>query len=61
MTAALAWFQREHGRQRIVAMIAPGNAASVALAGRLRFTFLRDATLPGGEAVHLFERPAAAR
>jgi RimJ/RimL family protein N-acetyltransferase len=61
MEAALAWFEREHGRQRIVAMIAPGNAASIALAGRLRFTFLRDATLPGGEAVHLFERPAAAR
>jgi RimJ/RimL family protein N-acetyltransferase len=61
MEAALAWFEREHGRQRIVAMIAPGNVASIGLAGRLGFTFLREATLPGGEAVRLFERSVAAR
>jgi RimJ/RimL family protein N-acetyltransferase len=60
MTAALAWFEREHGHRRIVAMIAPGNAASIGLAGRLGFTPLRDAVLPDGEAVRLFERPAAA-
>jgi len=60
MAAALAWFEREHGHRRIVAMIAPGNAASIGLAGRLGFTFLRDAALPDGEAVHLFERPAVA-
>ena len=56
MTAALAWFEREHGRQRIVCMITPANAPSVALAERLGFTALRDALLPDGEAVRLFER-----
>jgi len=56
MTAALAWFEREHGPRRIVAMIAPGNAASLGLAHRLGFTPLRDAALPDGEAVCLLER-----
>lgn len=61
MTAALAWFEREHGPQRIVAMIAPGNDASIGLAGRLGFIPLRDAVLPDGEAVRLFDRPATGR
>lgn len=59
MHAALAWFERAHGRRRIVAMIAEGNEASMALAGKLGFTPMRDAVLPDGEAVRLFERPAA--
>ncbi len=59
MTAALAWFEREHGAQRIVCMIAPGNASSIRLAGRLGFAPLREATLPDGTAVHLFERVPA--
>ena len=57
MTAALAWFERTHGRQRIVCMIAPANAPSIGLAGRLGFLPLREARMPdGGETVRLFER-----
>ena len=56
MTAALAWFEREHGRRRIVCMIAPDNAPSIRLAGRLGFTPMREARLPDGETVRLFER-----
>jgi RimJ/RimL family protein N-acetyltransferase len=59
MDAALAWFESVHGTQRIVCMIAPGNAPSIRLAGRLGFTPLRDAELPEGEAVRLFERAPA--
>jgi RimJ/RimL family protein N-acetyltransferase len=61
MTAALAWFDRVHGPQRMVCMIAAGNEPSMALAGKLGFTPLRDAVLPDGDAVRLFERvPAGA-
>ena len=56
MTAAFAWFEREHGRRRIVCMISPGNARSTGLAGRLGFAPLREAQLPDGTAVRLFER-----
>lgn len=56
MTAVLAWFEREHGRQRIVCMISPANAPSIALAERLGFTPMRETELPDGEAVRLFER-----
>lgn len=56
MEAALAWFEREHGSRRIVAMIAPENAASIGLATRLAFAPMRDAVLADGEAVRLFER-----
>jgi RimJ/RimL family protein N-acetyltransferase len=59
MAAALAWFDREHGPQRIVCMITPGNAPSIRLAERLGFVALRDAKLPAGDAVQLFERPAS--
>jgi len=57
MEAALAWFDREHGPRRIVCMIAPGNTPSLRLAAALGFTAMRDAALPGAEAVRLFERP----
>jgi RimJ/RimL family protein N-acetyltransferase len=56
MTAVLAWFEREHGPQRIVCMVSPGNAPSLALAARLGFTAMREAELPDGEPVRLFER-----
>jgi RimJ/RimL family protein N-acetyltransferase len=56
MDAALAWFEREHGARRIVCMISPGNAPSLALAERLGFTPMREAELPDGEPVRLFER-----
>lgn len=56
MTAALAWFEREHGRQRIVCMTNPGNGPSMRLAAKLGFEPMRDASLPDGDAVRLFER-----
>ena len=56
MTAALAWFEREQGRRRIVCMIARDNAPSIGLAGRLGFTPMREAELPDGDTVGLFER-----
>jgi len=58
MTAAFAWFEREHGRQRIVCMTAPDNAPSIRLAQRLGFTAMREAELADGDAVVLFERTA---
>jgi RimJ/RimL family protein N-acetyltransferase len=56
MQAVLAWFDREHGPRRMVCMISPGNAASLALAAKLGFTPFRDAELPDGDAVRLLER-----
>jgi RimJ/RimL family protein N-acetyltransferase len=56
MTAGLAWFAREFGSQRIVCMTAPGNARSIGLAKRLGFVPMREAVLPDGEPVRLFER-----
>jgi RimJ/RimL family protein N-acetyltransferase len=56
MAAALDWFEQEH----IVCMIAPDNAPSLRLAARLGFTPIREAVLPDGSDVRLFERLAAA-
>ena len=56
MSAALAWFDAEHGPRRVVCMIATENAASLRLAGNLGFTPMRDTELPDGETVTLFER-----
>lgn len=59
MSAALAWFDREHGRREVVAMISPENTPSAVLAGKLGFVPMRTATLPAGdEQVQLFRRPA---
>ena len=59
MRAALAWFDREHGLRTVVCMIEPRNAPSIKLAGKLGFTRMRDAHLPDGAAVRLFERARA--
>ncbi len=56
MTAALAWFDEEHGPREVVCMISPGNEPSIALAGKLGFLPTRLATLPDGEDVRLFSR-----
>jgi RimJ/RimL family protein N-acetyltransferase len=58
MEAVLAWFDAAHGKRRIVCMIAPENAASLGLAGRLGFAPFRHAVLPDGETVTLLERGA---
>jgi len=60
MTAAIAWFEREHGWQRMVCMIESGNEPSVRLAGKLGFVPLRKAMLPDGTTVRLLERQASA-
>ena len=56
MAAVLAWFESEHGAQRIVCMISPGNEPSLRLAARLGFAPFRDAELSNGETVGLLER-----
>lgn len=56
MRAVLGWFDRAHGPRRIVCMIAPGNEPSLRLAEKLGFRAFRDAELPDGAAVRLFER-----
>ena len=58
MDAVLAWFDATHGKRRIVCMIAPENAASLALAQRLGFAVFREAGLPDGETATLLERGA---
>ena len=55
MAAVLTWFEREHGKQRIVCMIGLGNEPSMRLAERLGFEPMRETEL-GGDAVRLFER-----
>jgi RimJ/RimL family protein N-acetyltransferase len=56
MRAALGWFDRTHGPRRTVCMTTPDNDPSIRLAGKLGFVPLRDAVLPDGDAVRLFER-----
>jgi RimJ/RimL family protein N-acetyltransferase len=56
MRAVLAWFDREHGRRRVVCMISPENAPSLALAAKLGFIAFRDAELPDGNAVRVLQR-----
>jgi RimJ/RimL family protein N-acetyltransferase len=56
MSAALGWFDRAHGPRRAVCMITVGNEPSLRLARRLGFAPMRDAELPDGDAVKLFER-----
>lgn len=58
MDAVLAWFDAAHGPRRIVCMIAPENAPSLALAQRMGFAPFRNAALPDGEIVTLLERGA---
>lgn len=56
MRAVFEWFDSEHGPRRVVCMIAQRNVPSLRLARKLGFTPMREATLPGGETVGLFER-----
>lgn len=56
MTSALEWFDRAHGPRRVVCMTVPDNAPSIGLAGKLGFTPMREAVLPDGDTVLLFER-----
>ena len=58
-SAAVDWFEREHGPRRIVCMIATGNAPSLRLASKLGFAPLREAVLPDGDSVALLARAPA--
>lgn len=56
MSAVLSWFDATHRPLEVVCMIEPGNEPSFALAGKLGFRRTREAVLPDGAAVQLFER-----
>jgi len=56
MEAALEWFDRVHGRQRIACMIDDGHAASDALAAKLGFARYGRHQVEDGAALVLYER-----
>jgi RimJ/RimL family protein N-acetyltransferase len=56
MRAALAWFDAEHGRQRVAAMIEDGHAASDAIARKLGFVPYGQHQPEDGAALVLYER-----
>lgn len=56
MQAALTWFDREHGPQRVVCMIEEGNDASVRLSRALGFERTGQHVPESGETLHLFAR-----
>jgi RimJ/RimL family protein N-acetyltransferase len=55
METVLDWFDREHGRHRIVCMISSGNHASLNLAAKLGFAEYRHAEL-ADDPMQLLER-----
>lgn len=59
MRAALHWFDRTQGQDRIVCMIEPENTASVRLAQKLGFVRYSEHLLDDGATVDLFERTKA--
>ncbi|HWH22328.1 MAG TPA: GNAT family N-acetyltransferase [Allosphingosinicella sp.] len=59
MEASLDWFDRTSGISRTVCMISPGNAASEAVARRLRYLFTGPSIYKGEEAMNLYAREAA--
>lgn len=56
MEAALAWFDQNHGRQRVACMIEAGNTASEVLAGKLGFVRYDAHQVPDGPLLVLYER-----
>jgi RimJ/RimL family protein N-acetyltransferase len=56
MRAALAWFDREHGPQRIACMIEEGHEASAAIAAKLGFVEYARHEPEGERALALYER-----
>jgi RimJ/RimL family protein N-acetyltransferase len=52
--ASLAWGRDAHGLRRVVAIVTPGNADSVAVLARCGLVFEREILMPGADApVHL--------
>ena len=56
MQAALAWFDREHGRHRIACMIEEGHEASAKIAVKLGFAEYARHQPDEGRALVLYER-----
>jgi RimJ/RimL family protein N-acetyltransferase len=56
MSAALAWFDREHGPQRVACMIENGHAASMAIAAKLGFAEYARHQPDEGRALVLYQR-----
>ena len=56
MHAALAWFDREHGPQRVACMIEENHAASMAVAAKLGFVEYDRHQPDEGRALVLYER-----
>ena len=56
MTAALAWFDQKHGRQRVACMIEEGHGASEAIAAKLGFVRYGQQKPDEGAPLGLWER-----
>ncbi len=56
MTAAMAWFDATHGRQRVACMIEQGHVASEAIAMKLGFVRYGEQTSEGAAPLILYER-----
>jgi RimJ/RimL family protein N-acetyltransferase len=56
MRAVLAWFETEHGRRRIVAMIERANAGSERVAAKLGFVTYAEIIDGDGTVIDLYER-----
>ena len=56
MTAAMAWFDQIHGRQRVACMIEEGHGASEAIALKLGFVRYGQQQPPEGAPLGLWER-----
>ena len=56
MTAALAWFDQTHGRQRVACMIEEGHGASEAIALKLGFVRYGLQASDGAPSLILYER-----
>ncbi len=56
MSAALAWFDSTHGRQRVACMIEQGHAASEAIAMKLGFVRYGQQVPDEGAPLGLWER-----
>jgi RimJ/RimL family protein N-acetyltransferase len=56
MRAALGWFDREHGAQRVACMIEDGHAASMAIAAKLGFAEYARHQPDEGRALVLYQR-----
>ena len=57
MTAALAWFEREHGGRATLCMIEQGHGASQAVAAKLGYTVCDRYEEEGERPLNIYQRP----